>query len=101
MISRRKLAGILSLFGVATIIYSARALEYGFVRHMRMAEFPMGYIGTFSTYARELFVETDFIFLQDTILAWVGLSILSIGIAMYLSSYRERADETPLAERAN
>lgn len=88
----------LLVFGFVAIAAAAEPLSYGIVRHWNMADSLFAYLGTLGTYATEIFVETDFIGIERTVVAWLGLVIAQIGSGFLLWNGFETLDLDELQE---
>ena len=86
------------VLGFAVIGAAAEPLSYGVVRHFYMADSLFAYLGTLGTYASEIFIQTDFIGLEATLVAWLGLVIAQIGSGILLWNGFETLDLDELQE---
>jgi len=84
--------------GISAIAAAAEPLSYGIVRHWNMADSLLAYLGTLGTYASEIFIQTDFIGLEATLVAWLGLVIAQIGSGILLWNGFETLDLDELQE---
>lgn len=81
MVSDKQHAAIgLICLGVLAIPVASRDLADSLVRHWEMADTMGAYAGTLQTYASEIFLEIDFIGPIDTLIAWLGVLYLVIGL---------------------
>jgi len=84
MVNDKQHAAIgLICLGVLAIPVASRDLADSLVRHWEMADTMGAYAGTLQTYASEIFLEIDFIGPIDTLIAWLGVLYLVIGLVAW------------------
>jgi branched-subunit amino acid ABC-type transport system permease component len=84
--------------GLLAIAGAASPLSYGLERHWNMADSIIAYLGTVQTYAVEIWIETDFIGQNKTLLAWFGLLLVVYGMLGLISILIDPVDRVKLQE---